>query len=495
MQKAVYRIRFVSGELSGRTFLIPPDGILIGKSRSAAIRPGDEEIGIEHASLRYDEKGALVLEALAEKVAVRGTPLEPKAECRLEPGSDVMLGDRLSFVVDEDDAPAVPPPAAGIDAADEETVDDTADTAGDAGGAPEEETGGSRTRYASALELDDLRSLTRRRVRRRRLVLSTGALLILLIFGGGYFYSELRQENPVTWPGQLTGVYHDDEFRIQLPPDGKFLIYYPKCAATVVRTGGDSCEVLTLLGRDLDVPFHLELIVNTLPDGFRVTREEGFKRWSRHAAEEEGFAFLSAPESLFYAMDSGGYPYQKIGYRRKVRDIQWQGIACYSRYGDREIIFLREVPFQHFWRAAEVVDTFSCFVASPDAAKSYWEIPEKIPEGVSSADLYKQVMVQMSENVAVSDWKLLKSRFALLLSLACIQKDEGMKKDAFALWREFRERQQLWYSRACLAYQHCQMNDDMNGMRRILDECLRKFPDPDDCRHTKIIRNIWTINL
>ena len=89
MQKAVYRIRFVSGELSGRTFLIPPDGILIGKSRSAAIRPGDEEIGIEHASLRYDEKGALVLEALAEKVAVRGTPLEPKAECRLEPGSDV----------------------------------------------------------------------------------------------------------------------------------------------------------------------------------------------------------------------------------------------------------------------------------------------------------------------------------------------------------------------------------------------------------------------
>ena len=70
-----------------------------------------------------------------------------------------------------------------------------------------------------------------------------------------------------------------------------------------------------------------------------------------------------------------------------------------------------------------------------------------------------------------------------------------MKKDAFALWREFRERQQLWYSRACLAYQHCQMTDNMNGMRRILDECLRKFPDPDDCRHTKIIRNIWTINL
>ena len=113
MQKAVYRIRFVSGELSGRTFLIPPDGILIGKSRSAAIRPGDEEIGIEHASLRYDEKGALVLEALAEKVAVRGTPLEPKAECRLEPGSDVMLGDRLSFVVEEEDAPAVPPPPPG----------------------------------------------------------------------------------------------------------------------------------------------------------------------------------------------------------------------------------------------------------------------------------------------------------------------------------------------------------------------------------------------
>ena len=491
MQKAGYRIRFVGGELFGRTFLIPPDGMLIGKSRSAAIRPGDEEIDIEHAALRCDEQGGLVLESLSEKVWVNGSKLDPGSERVLEMGEDVRLGSKLSFVAEKDDAP-VEFSASVADCDDDETAE-TATATGEE--AVSEGDDGRRTRYASSLELNDLRSFVRQRERRRRLVLSMGTLLILLLIGGSYFYTELRQENPVTWPGEVSGKFNDGEFRIQLPPLGKFLIYYPKCADTVVREEGYNCEVLTLLGKDFDVPFHLQLTVKTLPDGFRVPRESSFQQWFRNAAEKEGFSFLSAPEPLFFATDSCGYPYHKLTYRRKVMDGQWQGIASYLRYGDREIVFLREVPFQHFWRAENVIDSFSCFVASPDAVKSYWEIPDSIPDDASAADLYKQLMTQMGENVAISDWETMKSRFARLLSLSSSQGDESMRSDALALWREFRDRQQLWYSRACLAYQHCQMNDDMAGMRRIIDDCLRKFPGPDDCRYTKIIRNIWTIDL
>ena len=35
-----YRIRFLAGELAGRTFAIQPSGTLIGRERNADIRPG-----------------------------------------------------------------------------------------------------------------------------------------------------------------------------------------------------------------------------------------------------------------------------------------------------------------------------------------------------------------------------------------------------------------------------------------------------------------------
>ena len=30
-------------------------------------------------------------------------------------------------------------------------------------------------------------------------------------------------------------------------------------------------------------------------------------------------------------------------------------------------------------------------------------------------------------------------------------------------------------------------------MNRIINECLRRFPSPDDLRHVKIMKNVWTI--
>ncbi|MBR6089196.1 MAG: FHA domain-containing protein, partial [Anaerolineaceae bacterium] len=91
MQKKHFRIHFVSGELSGRSFLIPDEGLLIGKSYSAAIRPGSPDIQIEHARLHFQDD-RLILESLAETVFVREKQLPPGTECTLEPGMDIRLG-------------------------------------------------------------------------------------------------------------------------------------------------------------------------------------------------------------------------------------------------------------------------------------------------------------------------------------------------------------------------------------------------------------------
>lgn len=487
-KKKFYRINFISGELAGRSFAVPPEGVQIGKSRGAAIRPGGADIEIEHAALYVREAdGALMLTSQAETVFVAEKQLPPGAETVLEPAAEVRLGKNLIFTAEEDTA--LPAPPAVPDDDDEATEDETEDDA-----AAVQENEDEQTRYASPDELNDLRRFSQKQSKRQKLSLAAGFVLLLLIVAGGYLFHEFRQENPLTWPGELSNQYNDGEFRIHLPPHGKFLIYYPECRYTRVQKNGDNCEVLTLLGKNLEVLFHLKLEVNALPDGYVLSRKESFARWRARAEKESGFTFLTQPEQRFYATSTCGIPYQIVSYKRRDKQFQWQGLACYLRYHDREIVFIREVPVQHYWRAEKVLNQYGCFVASPDAANSYWEIPEKMPETVVKTDLYRSLLTEMMDNVAVADWPELNRRFAVLLSQSGKSRDESMMKDALELLRELRERQDLWYSQACLAYQHYEQNENWAMMRHIRSECLAKFPSPNDYRYTKIIRNIWTVD-
>ena len=495
-----YRIRFVSGEFAGRSFAVLPEGTLIGKSRVAAIRPGSAEIEIEHAVLRVDPAtGALMIESKAETVFVQKIQLPPGTECSLEPGMDVRLGTDLSFVAELDEGLPADAASPAPEAADEETADDDQPTeeapAADEGAAADEVPAvEERTRYASSAELEELRVSSRRKVRKKRTLLVTGGLGVLGLLLAAFLVPVLRQENPVTWPGETDNTYNDGECRIDLPPDGKFLIYFPQARQTRIVKDKNNCEVLTLLGKRRDVLFHLKLTVRDVPGGYAVSRNTSFQRWYHCAAEKEGLSFLSVPEDKFYAQTASGYPYQSLNYRRKDKTFQWQGIVSYLRYHDKEIIFMREVPFRDYWRTENVLGNYACFVASPYAVNSYWEIPEKLPQNASIATLYKNLLSEMWDNLAVKNWPEIKEQFAVLLSLAHSSGDKAMIRDALGLWKEFRERQQTWYVRSCLAYQNAQNTDNVTVMSRIVNECLRKFPFPDDYRHTKILKNIWTVD-
>ena len=490
MQKDHYRIHFISGGLTGRSFVIPPEGLLIGKSHSAAIRPGDSEISLEHASLQF-RGDQLMITSMAETVFVGGKQLVPGTDCGIESGTDVRLGKNLVFLVETDSG--MPEGVAFDDdvTADEATADDTDQSAG------AEKGSGGHTRYASVMELNDLRTFSQRKIRSRKIFLSISILLFLVVVFGGFLYMEFNYENPVTWPGEVTTQYNDGEFRIELPPAGKFLIYFPKDKLTKIIESEDktSCDVMTLLGKNCDVPFHLRLIVRTLPDGYLVPRKKSFEKWVETATEKQGFAFTSLPEQKFYTPENTGYPYYSVGYKRSDKNFQWQGWVSYLRYHNKEIIFLREVPFRHFWRAERVLERFNCFVVSPDARLSYWEIPDAVSLKKSKTELYGELLEIMWGHLISYNWADVEKQFAELLSSSYHQKDASMAKDALALWQEFRKRQQFWYCQECLAYQQCELNQDQEGMIRIRNECLRKFPDSNDCRHDRIIKNIWDIDL
>src|SRR5574344_973262 len=110
-----YKIRFLSGDLEGRSFAVRNAGTTIGRSRSADIRPGADDIAGEHVSLLPQLGGGVLLHNPGNgPVSVKGAALVAGQEVLLHPGDDVSLGKTLAFLVEEDDSP-VPATAAAAE--------------------------------------------------------------------------------------------------------------------------------------------------------------------------------------------------------------------------------------------------------------------------------------------------------------------------------------------------------------------------------------------
>ncbi|MBP3395010.1 MAG: FHA domain-containing protein, partial [Lentisphaeria bacterium] len=303
-----YRIKFISGELAGRIFSIPDSGILIGRARNADIRPGGSDIAMEHISLLPQKNSVLLHSEGNEGAWVNGKKLSGGKDQLLTPGDDVRIGNELTFILESDEKAVRLNTSSLPDVSEDATEEITED------GTHEKLEDGDCTRYASEAELADLRKYSLNEKRRRRTVLITGFFLFLFIIAGAFFYTELQQENPITWPGEVSGKYNDGEFRTEIEPGGKCLVYYPRCPATIVKTDQNNCEILTALGKNLDVPFHLVFTVNTLPDGFHIRRKESFEQWRKKVSEQNGFAFLDEPRQDFYRPLENGIPYYRIKY-------------------------------------------------------------------------------------------------------------------------------------------------------------------------------------
>ncbi len=489
-----YKIRFLTGELAGRVFAVRNSGTLIGRRREADIRPGGMDIGAEHVTLMpQSDNGVLLHVHDNAAVRVNGEEATGEGDFLLTPGADVCLGKELTFVLEEDDSPVDMESAAVMpDDPEEATEEFSGETAGDdniSGAVPDSS---DCTRYASAAELEELRKFNRSRRWHRRIVLISGIALFLLIIGGAYIISNLQLENPVTWPGEVSGNFDDGEFRMEIEPGGKCLIYYPKTPATVTKSDGNNHEIMTALGKNMDVPFHIVFSVSTVPDGFRTTRRKSFDDWRKRVSEQEGFAFLDEPGQEFYRPSESGFPYYRMSYTRQDKNFRWQGYVSYMRYHDKELVLLREVPANHFWRSERVLQRFGAFVVSPSMVDHYWEIPEKRMTE-DSTRLLQRASFELRKNIAAAVWNDVDLMLRTLLCRAYETKDQVLIAAVVPLWREFREKQKIWYSQCCLAYQTYQTAENTEGMKRIINECLRRFPSPDDHRHVKIMKNIWTI--
>ena len=477
-----YKVRFVDGELAGREFSVKDSGTIMGKSQSADIRFGSDGIGAEHICLLPQSDGGLLLSVYGgNNVELNGVRLGENATKSLVEGDEVSLGQNQKFVVMSDDF------VGGV--SQEFESEDLGDATQDIQTSGETRTKSSgSTRYASADEVEQLRRFDRAQIQKKRMILLLGILIALLIVASAFYYNSNSTENPATWPGEISGQYDDEQTELEAVPDGYFMVYYPKAGLRSKKSDASNCEILTAIGKRYDIPFHISFSVKTLENGFETTREKSFAEWEDKA---DNFKFIGEPVEDFLRKDGAGYPYYKVCYTRVQNGFKWRGILNYLRYLDKEIVFLKEVPESQYWRAERTLNDYECVVVAKSTDDSYWDIPEKVSD-VDTTLLLEAAAEQLRNNIVAMDWKQMDFVLRTLLYRAYKNKDKALIDTAQRLWKYFKAKKDIWFSKCCLAYNFYEAQGDTRKTREIVDECLRKFDSPHDYRHIRIIKGLWS---
>ncbi|MCQ2380190.1 MAG: hypothetical protein MJ025_04635 [Victivallaceae bacterium] len=497
-QKIHYKIRFVEGELAGRSFALDDAGMRIGKAKDNDIRPGGADILPYHVTLlpQSASGGVLLNFEKNAKISLDGMRLVEDRGFIVLPGMKVTLGSNLTFVIEESaDIPAAPaverPPVSD----DSETVDDaptavSAETPAPA--AAGDEPASNDTRYASDEELKELRRLSRRRRLGKSMTAIIG-IMILLVLATICFIQLSKMEKTASWPGAESGEFNDGTYDIKLPNGALFRIYYPLYDGTTMDKDGDFFTVRTAVGRNYDVPINISFVLRDVKDGFRVTRQESLNAMIDDAANRYGVVVTNGPSLKFYLPNTCGYPYNHLEFLRAdaKTGMLWHGYASYLRYQDKELLLLREVPSRYFAMAKPLLDENDFFDTKVSMADYYWEVPEKRLDMPIDAVVNKAFALFSKGNVALMSWKDADLVLRTLLCYAYENHDTDLITVSEAFWKVFRDSQQQWYMGACLTYAKAEMDEDIATQRSIRNECLRNFSFDSDCRRTKVMENIW----
>lgn len=101
MQQSRYKIKFINGDLEGRSFAVKDSGLVIGSSMNADIRSSEYGVAEEHITLlpQFDA-GILLHNPGNGSVWVRNVPVSEGDDVQINPGDDVRIGKALSFVLE-----------------------------------------------------------------------------------------------------------------------------------------------------------------------------------------------------------------------------------------------------------------------------------------------------------------------------------------------------------------------------------------------------------
>lgn len=381
--------------------------------------------------------------------------------------------------------------------------DETRDeTAADEHFADETRDGGDVTRLASEAELADLARLRAKEPQRRKFVFGIVIFLLLGVVMAMVATLLGRNEKSITWPGEVDDTFDDVRQLLRVGAGTALLVYWPNDPQNVVSGDGTNLiDVVTAVGRDRNVPFHLRVTCETLTNGLRVTTRDSYEAWKR-AREQDKWALNAADERMVFLNDSeSGYPAWSIDYGREGADDVLVGRALYIRHLDREIVVLRELPMAFAGRAKNLFDGYLCVAANLTAVRARFEIPAEREPG-QPHELVFTAYKDLQGGFLAADWRRLDRMLRTAILEARERDDQRLLQDATTLYATLREKMQTWYVRACLNFQ--QLNDPTReddleeGARRasrtaIRLECARRLPEEGDCRQYRIANDDWSL--
>lgn len=363
---------------------------------------------------------------------------------------------------------------------------------------------GDVTRLASSAELRDLARLRAAAPRRRSFVFGLVIVLQLGVLAALVAVLIGRNEKSISWPGALTGKYDDSRRLLFVDDETALLVYWPNDARNIVSGDGTNCiDVVTAVGRDRTVPFHLQVACQTLTNGLRTTTRQSYEAWKR-ARTQDKWHFNVADERIVFLNDSeNGYPAWSIDYIRENAGSILSGRALYIRHLGREVVVLRELPMSARGRAENLLDDYTCIVANLAAVRARFEIPE-VREPGPVKDLLFDAYGALQNGFLAADWQKLDRAIRTAILTARESGDRRLQQDAQALYSTFRTKLQNWYVRQCLEFQLLNApphDGEMSGgtekrmaeRTAIRRECARRLPKESDRRQRRVANDDWSL--
>ena len=528
------QIKVVGGEAAGQSVardLVTT--LLVGRSRKADVRLCEADVSGRHFEFVRGETGCCVRDLSrngitvdgravgeGEVVPVRvGSRIEVGAEAKLEVEAlpDVATGDGAAgappaepaaasagedfFASDAGpDAPSTsaagPETAAVTETAAREggpTREGEAETRGDFEDALTEagdgETQEMKTRVGSMEEIIARKRQLDRASAVRRWRFGAGVALVLLALLGVWLVTGSRRHvSDAEGPFRPDGEPDIAEWEVvNGVGDLEMVLEYPRDDRMKVTVSPDSnaVDVVSFLGIDRDVPFHLEFrrwrdpadLQNSLEDSFarrvRADSEAGLSFESWEGARPQGEFFDSVFPGYCEARSQRGVRFMRATFTRAVKGELWHGVSLYLRNGDTAYQLRTEIP-DIYWRRGSYRLTGEPHLALFRVfTEGHWDSPGRgglVSERFSDDSLLQGVKRELASERCAA-WPTLEAQIDTLLVRTWASLDR--------LTRFYNERR--------LAFRVARANGDEKRMRSVFTDVKAVFgPMPRDRRSSLV---------
>lgn len=552
------QIKFVGGEAAGQSVardLVTT--LLVGRSRKADVRLHEADVSGRHFEFVRGEAGCCVRDLSRNGLKVDGRAIGEgevvpvRVGSRIEVGAEAKLEvEALPDVAAGDAAEGVPPadaagPSAGEDffaddagpdapsaaAAGPETAAATVTAAADAGEtaaaegdaetrgdfedalteAGDGETQEMKTRVGSMEEISARKRQLDRASAVRRWRFGAGVALVLLALLGVWLVTGSRRHvSDAEGPFRPDGEPDIAEWEV-VNGDGdlEMVLEYPRDDRMKVTVSPDSntVDVVSFLGIDRDVPFHLEFrrwrdpvdLQNSLEDSFarrvRADSEAGLSFESWEGARPRGEFFDSVFPGYCEARSQRGVRFMRATFTRAVKGELWHGVSLYLRNGDAVYQLRTEIP-DIYWRRGGYRLTGEPHLALFRVfTEGHWDSPGRggvVSERFSDDCLLQSVKRELASERSAA-WPALEAQIDTLLVRTWGEKPV-MQKLAQEHYRAFLDRLTRFYNERRLAFRVARANGDEKRMRSVFTDVKAVFGPMLRDRRSSLVNDpeVWS---